>query len=96
MEEKKTKKSIFGKIVNVILWIILLLWMAACLTDFYRTNKEQKPLFTFKYETTKYEDGTVDTYTGLGYKIFHYNRATFKGLEYGPFWSKDRSAESNE
>ena len=31
--------------------------------------------------------------TGLGYKIYHYERDSYKGIEYGPFWSKDRSAD---
>lgn len=87
------KESVFSKIINFVLWIILIAWMAVCVTDFYRTQNEQKPKFTFKHETLKYEDGNVEAYTGLGYKIYHYNRASFKGYEFGPFWSKDRSIE---
>ena len=32
----------------------------------------------------------------LGYKVYRYNRKSFNGIEYGPFWSKDRSAEESE
>ena len=78
--------------MNVILWIVLIVWMVICLFDFYKTHKREEPIFTFKKETVKYEDGEVDSYLGLGYKIYNYKRKCFDGIEYGPFWSKDRSA----
>ena len=100
-EKKKLKKdekekSAFSRIMNVFLWIVLFLWMGVCLIDFYKTHKEEEPIFCLKKETTKYEDGTVDSCLGLGYKIYHYNRKSFNGIEYGPFWSKDRSNEESD
>ena len=92
-DAKEDKESIFNKVMNVILWIVLFVWMAICLVDFYKTHKRQEPIFTFKHETVKYEDGEVDSYLGLGYKIYDYKRKCFNGIEYGPFWSKDRSLE---
>lgn len=91
--EKKRKKgkSIFSRILNAVLWVIVLLWMAVCLVDFYKTHNDEKPIFTFKHEVTKYDDGNVESYTGLGYKIYYYNRASYKGVQYGPFWLKDAS-----
>ena len=79
--------------MNIVIWIILLLWMGICLTDFYNTQKEKDPMFCLKKETIKYDDGTVDSCTGLGYKIYNYKRKSFTAIEYGPFWSKDRSSE---
>ena len=95
VKQTKTKKekSLLGRIVNTVLWIVLLLWMAVCLVDFYKTNTKQEPIFTLKHETTKYDDGNVECYTGLGYKIYHYNRASYNGIQYGPFWLKDASSE---
>lgn len=92
-DAKEDKESTFNKVMNVILWIVLFVWMAICLVDFYKTHKRQEPIFTFKHETVKYEDGEVDSYLGLGYKIYDYKRKCFNGIEYGPFWSKDRSLE---
>ena len=92
-ETKKDKKSLFSRIINVILWVVLIAWMAICLIDFYNAKTGKSPIFCLKKETTKYDDGSVDTCTGLGYKIFNYKRTSFKGIEYGPFWSKDRTAE---
>ncbi len=94
-EEKEDKESTFNKVMNVILWIVLIVWMIICLVDFFRTHQVKKPVFTFKHETVKYEDGTVDNYLGLGYRIYHYNRKCFNGVEYSPFWAKDRSLEAD-
>ena len=95
-DEKKDKKSLFSRIMNVILWIVLFVWMGICLIDFYKTHQEEEPIFCLKKETVKYDDGTVDSCLGLGYKIYHYKRTSFNGIEYGPFWSKDRSNEKKE
>ena len=92
-DSKEDKESTFNKVMNVILWIVLFVWMAICLVDFYKTHKREEPLFTFKTETVKYDDGEVKSYTGLGYKIYDYKRKCFDGIEYGPFWSKDRSVK---
>ena len=92
-DAKEDKESVFNKVMNVILWIVLIVWMVICLVDFFLTQKRQEPIFTFKHETVKYEDGEVDSYLGLGYKIYNYKRKCFNGTEYGPFWSKDRSIE---
>jgi len=92
--EKKDKKSLFNRIMNVILWIILFVWMGICLIDFFNTKTGREPVFCLKKETTTYSDGNVKTCTGLGYKIFNYRRTSFSGDQYGPFWSKDKSAEN--
>ena len=93
-DAKEDKESIVGKILNVILWLVLFAWIAVCLVDFYKTRKREEPLFTFKKYTQKYEDGEVTSYTGLGYKIFDYNRKCYNGIEFGPFWTKDGSIKS--
>ncbi len=94
--KEKDEKSLFNRIMNVILWIVLFVWMGICLIDFYKVHQEEDPIFCLKKETTKYDDGTVDSCLGLGYKVYRYKRTSFQGIEYGPFWSKDRSAEESE
>ncbi len=95
-EEKKSrrdsdKKSMFSRIMNVVLWIVLFAWMGICLLDFYHVHQEEEPQFCLKKETTQYEDGTVDSCLGLGYKVYNYKRESYRAIEFGPFWSKDRS-----
>ena len=93
-DTKDDKDSTFASILNVVLWIVLFIWIALCLIDFYKTRKGLKTLFTFKHEVVKYEDGEVESDLGLGYKVFNYKRKCFNGTEFGPFWSKDRSIEA--
>ena len=90
-DEKKDKKNIFIKILDILLWIILIGWMAIVFMDYYRVTNEKEPKFCIKQETIQYEDGTVESCTGLGYKVYEYNRDSFDAIEFGPFWAKDRS-----
>lgn len=99
--DKKTKKDIkeksaFSRVMNVVLWVVLFAWMAVCLIDFYNVHKSKEPMFCISNKTTTYDDGTVDTCTGIGYKVITYKRDSFKAIEFGPFWSKDRSNEKNK
>ena len=93
---KSSEKSAFGRIMNVFIFIVFFAWLGICLMDYYRTYKEEQPMFCIKEGTTKYDDGTVDWCLGAGYKIYHYNRENFTGIEYGPFWSEDRSSEESD
>lgn len=86
-------KSTFQKVMNIVLWVVLIAWMTVCLVDFYNVHKENEPMFCIKKGTTKYDDGEVKWCLGAGYKIYDYNRTSFKAIEFGPFWSKDRSNE---
>jgi len=97
--DKKTskdlkEKSTFSRVMNIVLWIVLFAWMAVCLVDFYNVHQENEPKFCLSKTTTEYSDGTVDTCTGLGYKVFHYKRDSFKAIEFGPIWGKDRTADN--
>jgi hypothetical protein len=88
---KKRKKLIF-RILNILLWIILIIWAVMVVTDYININKEKDPKFCwFNEKTTEYEDGTVTECSGIGYKVIKYNRTSFKAIEFGPFWIKDRS-----
>lgn len=93
-EEKENK--VFIKVVNIVLWIVLFVWMGMCLYDFYTVKAEKKPVFCIKEETIQYEDGTVISCLGPGYKVYRYNRDSYKGIEFGPIWAKDRSDKEAE
>ena len=85
------KKTIIKRVLYIIFWIILIAWMIICLIDFNNTRNDKNPKFCIKKETIKYEDGNVEVCTGLGYKIYHYNRKSYNAVEFGPLWTKDKS-----
>ena len=87
----KRKKSIFKTIINIISWILILGWAAVCLTDYFNVQNSKEPQFCIKKGTKTYADGDVEWCTGAGYKIYKYNRTSYKATEYGPFWIKERS-----
>jgi len=96
MSEKELRKqygekSTFQKVMNIILWIVLIAWMIVVLIDFYNVNKEEDPIFCITEATVSYDDGSVKTCLGLGYRVYKYNRTCYNAIEFGPFWSKDRS-----
>ena len=94
LEQKdKDEKSLFQRIMNVVLWIVLFVWMGVVLFDYYHVSKNTDPTFCIKKDVTKYNDGEVKWCLGAGYKVFQYNRNCYQAIEFGPFWSKDRSAE---
>ena len=39
----------------------------------------------------KMTDYVVIDVGGLGYKVYNYKRESYRAIEFGPFWSKDRS-----
>ena len=61
--------------------------------DFYKVSQEEDPVFCISKETITYDDGTVDLCTGLGYKVYNYNRASITGYEFGPFWIEERTEQ---
>ena len=95
-EEKNDRKNIIIKILDITLWIVLIGWMAICLYDFYNVKNEKDPKFCIKEEIIQYEDGTVESCLGPGYKVYNYKRDSFNAIEFGPFWAKDRSAAPEE
>lgn len=95
-KKEKNEKSLFSRIMNVILWIILFAWMIIVVIDFVHVRNEEEPQFCWGEKVTKYDDGTVTERTGLGYKVISYNRESLKAIEFGPFWISDRTAEDNK
>lgn len=85
VEEKQ--KSIFRKIFDVVFWVAIVILAAIWLTDFFRMQNDEKPVFCLAQKTHKFDDGTVDECVGLGYKIYDYKRESLKGAhQFGPFF----------
>ena len=88
-KKQKKEKSVFSKLINAILWIVVFAWMAVCVTDYVMAINEKDPIFCLKEETKEYEDGTVYICTGLGYKYFKYDRTSYSATQFGGIWVKE-------
>jgi len=96
-EKGKKEVSVTGQTISIFLWIILFGWMAICIVDYVLTRRletdpenHRKPIFVIK-SIIEHDDGVVEQFTGLGYRVHFYNRDCFKGVTFGPFWAKDAS-----
>ena len=92
VEEESKVKEIVVKILNIVLWIVLFAWMAICLIDFFNVKNEKDPMFCISKDSIEYDDGNVDVCVGPGYKVFNYERDSYKGIEFTHLFAKDRSA----
>ena len=89
----KKKKSAFGKIINIIIWLVVLGWLCIFMYDFINTVSEKDPVFSLEITTENNSDGTVKICEGIGYKVFDYDYGSIKALEFAPFWNKPKTAE---
>ena len=89
-----TWKVVLFKILDILMWVVLISWVVMVIVDFVRVRGKNEPYFCwFNKHTTTYENGTVDECMGIGYKVINYNREDFKAVEFGPFWISDRTAK---
>ena len=56
-----------NKRIIAVLLILLVLWTAVFITDYYRVSRFKKPVFCVL--TDSYDDGGSGNYCGLGYAI---------------------------
>jgi hypothetical protein len=92
-KKEKEEKSIFYRVTNFILWFVLIAWMCICLYDLYKVRSNKEPMFCIAKHTEKYKDGTVDSCTGLGYKVYRYKRKCYNAVEYVPFFFGDKTLD---
>ena len=90
-KEEKKKPGIVSRIFDIVLWVVLLGWIGICIFDFYNVSNDKEAKFCIKKETIKYDDGNISSCTGLGYIAYYYNRKSYSGKEFGPFWIKPKS-----
>ena len=92
-EEFVDKKSKVSKVINVVLWVVLIMWMGICVFDFVRVKMNDTPIFCVNKTTKDYSDGSVERCIGLGYKVYHYKREAIKAVEFKPLWAKERLSD---
>ena len=81
-----------GDVFKVVLLAIIIIWIIIFFIDYFRARQSKTPLFCISEETKEYDDGTVYSCTGLGYKMYKYNRSSVDAtVEFGPFFIKERT-----
>ncbi len=90
MKEKiRANKS---DIIKIVILSIVIIWIFCFFIDYFRARQSKKPLFCITQNTKTYDDGTVYSCTGMGYKMYKYERASIPTkLEFGPFFIKERT-----
>ena len=85
----KVKKS---DIIKIVILALIIIWIIIFFIDYFRARQSKTPLFCISEETKEYDDGTVYSCTGLGYKMYKYNRSSVDAtIEFGPFFIKERT-----
>ncbi len=91
LKEDNKKKNRFYNICYIIVFGLLFIWLGIWFTEYKNITDGNDPKFCLKTDVVEYDDGTVDICTGIGYKVINYKRESYKALEIGPFWIKERS-----
>ena len=93
------KKNPFGTIFSILLLILVLGWSYIMYTDYTRVNNKKEPKYCIWQKTEeKFENGTITSCTGLGYKVIHYNKTSEDGDnvrvdELVPIWIKTKTLD---
>lgn len=94
-ESKEEWKEIGRKIWDIVFWIVFAIVALTWVVDFFRVSDRKDPMFCLSKKTHTFEDGTVEQCTGLGYKVYEYNRASLdSGIQFGPFFIKMKQPEN--
>lgn len=88
MKNKFLKKK--SDIIKVAILAIVIIWIICFFIDYFRARQSKLPLFAV-CEIKQYDDGYVRACTGLGYKMYKYDRASISTkVEFGPFFIKEK------
>lgn len=87
--ESKTKRS---DIIKLVILAFIIIWIICFFIDYFRARQSKNPFFCITETTKQYSDGSVYSCTGLGYKMYRYNRLSIPtSVEFGPFFMKERT-----
>lgn len=85
-------RRIIENVLKVLAIILVVSWISMVFIDYFKAKDEKDPLFCIKKETKIYSDGEVFACTGLGYKMYRYEREKIRAIEFGPFYIKERTS----
>lgn len=81
-----------GDIIKIVVLALIIIWIVIFFIDYFRARQSKEPIFCLSEQTKEYEDGTVYSCTGLGYKMYKYDRASIDAsVEFGPFFIQERT-----
>ncbi len=81
-----------GDIVKIIILVIIIVWIICFFIDYFRARQSKMPLFCIQSSVKDYNDGTVESCLGLGYKVYKYDRTSINTtIEFGPFFIKEKT-----
>ena len=81
-----------GDIIKIVVLALIIIWILIFFIDYFRARQSKEPIFCLSEQTKEYEDGTVYSCTGLGYKMYKYDRASIDAsVEFGPFFIQERT-----
>lgn len=81
-----------GEIAKVVILSIIIIWIICFFVDYFRARQAKIPVFCFNKTVQTYDDGTVTSCTGLGYKMYKYDRLSIPiKVQFGPFFIKERT-----
>lgn len=89
LKNRKRRKKI-KKTLEIILLISIISWASIFLIDYYRANKEQKPIIVLKKVETPCTEGNILEYYGLGYVYREYKCQDLQETAFQPFWQKKK------
>ena len=96
-ENKKAWKEILLKVWDIAFWVLFIAIALTWVTDYFRVRADKDPQFCLAKKTKQFEDGTVETCTGVGYKIYSYNRESLDtGVEFVPFFVKMKEPKTSK
>lgn len=77
-------------LVKIAILVLFAFWVIVVFIDYFRTKKEQMPIFCIKENTYTYDDGTTYECIGAGYKMYKYDRDSIRAVEFGPIFIVQR------
>lgn len=85
------KKVNKGDVIKIVVLTLIIIWIIIFFVDYFRAREAKMPIFCIMENTKKYDDGEVYSCTGLGYKMYKYDRSSIDAsIEFGPFFIQER------
>lgn len=78
-------------LLKIIVLGVFLAWVFIVFIDYFKTRKDEKPIFCISEKTYEYADGTTYECVGIGYKMYKYERDSINATEFGPIFIEQKT-----
>lgn len=77
------------RIFHILILLLFIGWTYIIFSDLSKVKEGNKAKFCLKNTIYDYVDGSVEECTGLGYKVYYYDRTSVNvKTEFVPFWKE--------